>query len=70
MVKKKTPKAPVQTPSKKEENYYLSLGIGMGLPLGGVLGLVLFDNFALGIGIGLALGVAIGVSLDNKNKEK
>lgn len=62
MVKKNTP--------KKDENYNLALGIGMGLPLGGILGLVLFDNFAIGVGIGLAVGVAIGVYLDSKSKKR
>ncbi|MEC3883297.1 glycine zipper family protein [Halobacillus sp. HZG1] len=48
---------------------YLAVGIGIGLPLGAVLGLTLFDDLAIGAGIGLVLGITVGTTIDS-NKAK
>ncbi|WP_237438709.1 glycine zipper family protein [Pseudalkalibacillus hwajinpoensis] len=48
---------------------YLAVGIGIGLPLGAVLGLTIFDDLAIGAGIGLVFGVSLGTTIDS-NKAK
>ena len=48
---------------------YLAVGIGIGLPLGAVLGLTIFDDLAIGAGIGLVFGVTLGTTIDS-NKAK
>ncbi|WP_208586176.1 glycine zipper family protein [Gracilibacillus suaedae] len=53
---------------KTTSNTYLAFGIGIGLPLGAVLGLTIFDNLAIGAGIGLVFGITVGTAIDsNKN---
>ncbi len=36
-------------------------GISIGMATGSVLGLLVFDNIALGMGVGLPIGIAIGM---------
>ena len=48
---------------------YLAVGIGIGLPLGAVLGLTIFDDIAIGAGIGLVFGITIGTAI-HSNKTK
>lgn len=55
--------------SEKESNN-LAIGIGVGLPVGAVLGFTVFDNVATGAGIGLVLGVAISVAFNEKRKKQ
>ncbi|WP_443124635.1 glycine zipper family protein [Halobacillus sp. B29] len=49
---------------------YLAVGIGIGLPLGSVLGLTIFDDLAIGAGIGLVLGITIGTAIDSNKTKK
>lgn len=42
----------------------------MGLPLGAVLGLTIFDDLAIGFGIGLVLGVTVGTTIDSNKAKK
>lgn len=44
---------------------YMAIGISMGL----IFGLLLFDNIALGLPLGLAVGLAIGAGEDAKAKK-
>ena len=51
-----------ETPENDEEfanNYGIAVAIG--LPLGTVFGLLIFDNIAIGIGIGLAFAPVIAL---------
>ncbi|MYL71602.1 glycine zipper family protein [Halobacillus litoralis] len=53
---------------KTKGTTYLAVGLGMGFPLGAVLGLTIVDNLAIGAGIGLVLGTTVGTAIDsNKN---
>ncbi|MGR9049631.1 glycine zipper family protein [Halobacillus faecis] len=49
---------------------YLPVRIGIGLSLGAVLGLTLFDELAIGAGIGLVLGVMVGTTIDSDKAKK
>jgi len=44
---------------------YTSLGLAIGLILGGIVGLII-DNMIIFAGGGLVLGLAIGSALDNR----
>ena len=44
--------------------------MSIGVSLGVVFGLVLFDNIGLGMPIGIGMGVAIGAGLDADAKKK
>ena len=44
---------------------YTTLGLAIGLILGGIIGLII-DNIAIFAGGGLVLGLAIGSALDNR----
>ncbi|WP_261134067.1 glycine zipper family protein [Bacillus sp. Marseille-Q3570] len=55
---------------KTTGNTYLAAGIGIGLPLGAVLGLIIFDNLAIGAGIGLVLGITVGTAIDSSKTKK
>lgn len=48
---------------------YTSRGVGLGLPFGALLGLLL-GNIALGLPIGLMIGLIIGSALENKAKKE
>lgn len=52
---------------ENSKNYYLSIGIGIGLVFGGALGL-LFNNIAIGAGLGMIFGIVIGVLIDKNTK--
>ena len=43
-------------------------GIALGLTFGAAVGMLVFDNFALGGGIGLLLGIVIGSAFDARSK--
>lgn len=49
------------------KNYYLSVGIGVGLVFGGAFG-ILFNNIAIGAGLGMLIGIVIGVLVDKNTK--
>ncbi|WP_371069446.1 glycine zipper family protein [Sediminibacillus sp. JSM 1682029] len=49
---------------------YLAVGIGIGLPLGAVLGLLIFDELAIGAGIGLVFGITVGTAIDSNKTKK
>lgn len=55
---------------KSTKDTYLAVGIGIGLPLGAVLGLTVFDDLAIGVGIGLVFGVTIGMAIDSNKSKK
>jgi hypothetical protein len=42
----------------------------LGLSLGVVFGLTIFDNLALGMGIGVAIGISFGVAFESSNSKK
>ena len=50
--------------------HYLSIYMSMGISLGVVFGLVIFDNIGLGIPIGMSICIAIGAGLDADAKKK
>lgn len=52
------------------EDTYLAVGIGIGLPLGAVLGLTIFDDLAIGAGIGLVFGITVGSAIDSNKIKK
>ncbi len=61
---------PDKNNGKKQDNqnYYLSLGVGIGLTFGAALG-VLFNNIAMGAGIGMLLGIGIGTIRDINTRD-
>ena len=50
------------------KNNGLSLGAGIGLTAGIVIGSIT-DNIALWLPLGLCLGAGVGMTLDDKNKK-
>lgn len=50
--------------------YYLTVFMSIGLSLGVVFGLLIFDNIGLGLPIGIGIGVGIGAILDADAKKK
>lgn len=48
-------------PAKKPANA-VGIGIALGLPLGAAVGMLLFDNLAMGGGIGMLLGIVFGAA--------
>ncbi|HEV7627831.1 MAG TPA: hypothetical protein VGO89_15155 [Streptomyces sp.] len=48
------------SPRRADSRY--TTGIVIGMALGSVLGLLVFDNIALGFGMGLPLGLVIGMT--------
>ncbi len=52
------------------EGYYISIFLSIGICLGMVFGLTIFDDIALGLPIGLGIGIAIGTGLDADAKKK
>ncbi|MGM8366401.1 glycine zipper family protein [Virgibacillus sp. W0181] len=56
--------------SRDKKNTYLATGIGIGLPLGAAIGLIIMDNLAIGAGIGLILGIVIGAAVDSNKTNK
>ncbi|MGY0691900.1 glycine zipper family protein [Virgibacillus sp. FSP13] len=55
---------------KSKEDNYLAIGIGIGLPLGALLGLIIFDELAIGAGIGLIFGVTFGTVFNSSKSKK
>ena len=51
-----------------KRNSYTTLGMSIGLILGGIVGLII-GNLAIFAGGGLVLGLAIGSALDNRRLE-
>ncbi|WP_181764323.1 hypothetical protein [Streptomyces albidus (ex Kaewkla and Franco 2022)] len=45
---------------RRADTRYMT-GISIGMATGSVLGLLVFDNIALGMGVGLPIGIAIGM---------
>ncbi|SDM80158.1 glycine zipper family protein [Sediminibacillus halophilus] len=56
--------------SKNTGDTYLAVGIGIGLPLGAVLGFIIFDELAIGAGIGLVFGITVGTAIDSNKTKK
>lgn len=52
------------------EGCYLSIFMCLGMSIGLVFGLTIFDNIALGLPIGMGIGVAIGSGMDADAKKK
>jgi F0F1-type ATP synthase assembly protein I len=50
--------------------YYLSIYMTMGMSLGVVFGLLIFDNIGLALPIGFGIGLAIGAGLDAEAEKK
>lgn len=49
----------------------VAIGIVLGLPLGSAIGMLVFDNIALGGGIGLLIGIVFGAAIDaNRRNEE
>jgi hypothetical protein len=48
---------------QQPQTNYIGLGLAIGLAFGVVLGLTIFDNFAIGAGSGMVLGLAIGSAI-------
>lgn len=53
--------------SSTSNNGYM-VGIAIGMTLGSVFGLLIFDNLALGYGMGLPIGIAIGMMGQSRRK--
>lgn len=54
-----------QKDQSKIQNTYKTLGLGIGLVVGGLIG-ILVDNMIIFAGGGMVLGFAIGTYLDNQ----
>ncbi|GLJ79816.1 hypothetical protein [Microbacterium imperiale] len=48
----------------------LAIGIALGLPLGSAIGMLVFDNIALGGGIGLLAGIVLGAAVDANRRHQ
>lgn len=46
-----------------------ALAIGLGLPFGAILGMLIFDNIGLGAGLGLALSPVIALFMGRMNTD-
>lgn len=53
----------------KKRYPYTGLGISLGAAFGFIVGLLLFDNLALGFGIGVAMGLVFGAAMDAQKKK-
>lgn len=53
----------------KKRYAYTGLGISFGAAFGLIVGLLLFDNLALGFGIGVAMGLVFGSAMDAQKKK-
>jgi hypothetical protein len=54
-----------------KKNSHLGTGIALGMSLGFIFGLLLWDgNFMIGVSIGLCLGLVIGLIADERAKPK
>lgn len=54
---------------KYQKTSYVGLGIIFGFAIGSALGLVLFEQIALGGAFGTCIGIVIGAILDGNKKE-
>lgn len=52
------------------ETYHTGMYMTLGLSIGFIFGITVFDNPATGVGTGMVLGVAIGAGLDADAKKK
>ncbi len=52
------------------DGHYLAIYMSIGMSLGVVFGLTVFDNIGLGLPIGFGIGIAIGSGLDADAKKK
>lgn len=52
------------------ENYYMGAFMSVGISIGFIFGLLLFDTQSMGISIGLVMGLAIGSAKDSDCKKK
>jgi len=50
--------------------YYLSIYMTMGMSLGVVFGLLIFDNIAIWLPLGFGVGIAIGAAIDADAEKK
>ncbi|MBF4460452.1 MULTISPECIES: glycine zipper family protein [unclassified Pseudoclavibacter] len=46
----------------------VGIGIALGLPFGAAIGMLLFDNLALGAGLGMLVGIVIGAAYQARSK--
>ena len=53
---------------KKDTKNFMIEGMCVGLGIGVVLGLFVFDNIAVGIGAGMCVGLAIGINIKKRKK--
>lgn len=51
-------------------SYYLSIFLTIGMSIGTVIGLLLFDNIAIGSGLGMSIGTTVGILKDEDAKKK
>lgn len=52
--------------NKNNHDFYLSIGIGLGVVMGAAIGVIL-KNIAIGAGIGMLLGIVIGVLIEKNS---
>lgn len=62
-------KKPADRVNKQKSNY-LAIGLALGICLGALAGLTVFDNLAVGMGFGIALGMSFGVAFGNSSDKK
>ena len=48
----------------------VAIGIVLGLPLGSAIGMLAFDNFALGGALGLSIGIVLGTAIDARRRDQ
>jgi hypothetical protein len=59
----------VDVSEQQPQTNYIGLGLAIGLAFGVVLGLTIFDNFAIGAGSGMVLGLAIGLAIQARYRK-
>lgn len=54
--------------SDKKSRNGVATGVALGLVLGAGVGMLVFDNLALGGGIGLLVGIVVGAAFDARSR--
>jgi hypothetical protein len=55
---------------KKQQSYYVGVGLALGIPFGALAGIAVFDNLAIGVGLGISVGLCFGVAFSSSVAEK
>jgi hypothetical protein len=60
----------MSNPDNKERDRLLGVGVAVGLTMGMIAGLILFDNIGIGIALGPAIGIVAALGIIEYRKAK